>query len=748
MDAYKSIKTEILRVKQELDRLFDTAAQVPDLSEEVFSQWRRSCDAVEEQMSEDVVRVAVVGAIKSGKSTFINALLGADYLRRGAGVMTSIVTRIRGGSGPRATLTFKPWDEINADIEQALVLFPAPLWDREREPFDIRRAADREALGRALAEVGPDLLIRDGRRNENAILLSAYLEGYQRVAELFGAETGVKVLEGEAFAQHQAFVSADAMAVYLQDALLEIAAPLLEDDLELADCQGSDSPNPLHLSMIQDYLLLTHFIVYLISSRTGLRQADIRFLSMIREMGIIGNMIFVVNTDFGEHESRRELEALVERTRRDLAVIKPDPAVFAFSALYNLLRRPDAPRSERDRLRLAQWESDAELVGFCDAQKERFDAVFGHHLAHQRSRLLLGNHLERIAVVAAALRRWVDIHRQMLTRDADGVRELVSGIARHQKKITHLHAMVKTTLDGALQPMRRELKTETDRFFDDRAGGLLGDVLDFIRGYEVSYGTYREQIESAGFNQALYLVYQDFRQALDVYLTETIHPRVVKFVRRCEERMRREMETVVAPFDEMGRDSLQAYERDLGGAEAASGPPGGQALQLPDLEIVRRRAGIRLPAARMTMRYSARIRAEVVAHYGVFSLVRLARRLLRSGEAGGNRDVARALGHSVRRIKREMEKSMRASFLDYRENIKFQYLLKLLDAFSESIRQELAGRFQSYDADLARLSELAAGTHEKRRRIAGTLADMAAGCDAVEARIAVLKGRVAESASE
>ncbi len=747
MDAYKSIKAEILQVKGELDRLFDTAAAVPDLAEAVFARWRRSCDAVEEQMSEDVVRVAVVGAIKSGKSTFINALLGADHLRRGAGVMTSIVTRIRGGRGPRATLTFKPWDEINADIEQALVLFPAPLWDRERESFDIRRAADRKALARALAEAGPELLIRDGRRNENAILLAAYLEGYERVSELFGAETGVRVLEAEVFAQHQEFVSADALAVYLQDALLEIPAPLLEDDLELADCQGSDSPNPLHLSMIQDYLLLTHFIVYLISSRTGLRQADIRFLSMIREMGIIGNMIFVVNTDFGEHESRRELEALVERTRRDLAVIKPEPEVYAFSALYNLLRRPDAQLGERDRLRLAQWEADAELVAFCDAQRERFEAVFGHHLAHQRSRLLLGNHLERIAVVAAALRRWVDIHRQMLTRDADGVRELVSGIARHQKKITHLHVMVKTTLDGALQPVRRELKTETDRFFDDRAGGLLGDVLDFIRGYEVSYGAYREQIASAGFNQTLYLVYQDFRQALDVYLTETIHPRVVKFVRRCEERIRHELEAVVAPFDEMGRDSLQAYERDLGGADPADERPAVQPFRLPELEIVRRRAGIRLPAARMTMRYSARIRAEVVAHYGVFSLLRLARRLLRSRDADGNREVVRALEHSVRRIKREMEKSMRASFLDYRENIKFQYLLKLLDAFAGSIRQELAGRFQSYDADLARLSDLAAGTHESRRRAAEALVGMAAGCDAVEARIAALRGRVSKSAS-
>ncbi len=747
MVDYKSIKDEILQVKRDLDRLFDTVAGVPDLAESVFSQWRRACDAVEEQMSEDVVRVAVVGAIKSGKSTFINALLGADYLRRGAGVMTSIVTRIRGGRGLRARLMFKPWDEVNADIQQALVLFPASLWDRDRDGFDIRRSSDREALGRALATLGTDLLIRNGRRNENAILLSAYLEGYARVAELVGAETFVKVLQAEAFPLHQEFVSSDALAVYLQDVLLEIEAPLLEDDLELTDCQGSDSPNPLHLAMIQDYLLLTHFIVYVISSRTGLRQADIRFLSMIREMGIIGNLIFVINTDFGEHESRQELEALVERTRRELAVIKSDPAVFAFSALYNLLRCQNMPTGSRDRLRVAQWESEAEMVAFSEDERRRFDAVFRHHLAGQRSRLLLGNHLERIAVVASALGQWVGIHQEMLTRDAGGVRELVSGIENHQKKIESLQAMVKTTLDGALQPVRRDLRTETDRFFDDR-GGILGDVLEFIRRYEVSYSAYQEHIASAGFNQALYLVYQDFRQALDVYLTESVNPRVVKFIRQCEDRIRGDLESVVAPFDEMGRDALRSYDHGPLGPNEAAGDAAGRPFQLPEVDVVRRRAGLELPAARMAMRYSARIRAEVVAHYGVFSVVRLVRKIFRSKSTHENREVVQALKHSVRRIKREMEKSLRASFLDYRENIKFQYLLKLLDAFSDAICQGLRERFQSYDADLARLSELAAGSHEEKQRISATLQEMATGCRTVASRIEALKNRVSETVSE
>ena len=91
------------------------------------------------QMSEEIVRVAVVGAIKSGKSTFINSLLSRDYLKRGAGVVTSIVTRIRSAKCLKAKLYFKSWDEVNSDIKQAMVLFPSLNRQSETNKFDIKK---------------------------------------------------------------------------------------------------------------------------------------------------------------------------------------------------------------------------------------------------------------------------------------------------------------------------------------------------------------------------------------------------------------------------------------------------------------------------------------------------------------------------------------------------------------------------------------------------------------------------------
>ena len=43
---------------------------------------------------------------------------------------------------------------------------------------------------------------------------------------------------------------------------------------------------------IQDYLISASMIIYIITSRTGLRKADIKFLKIIQDMGLINNIFF------------------------------------------------------------------------------------------------------------------------------------------------------------------------------------------------------------------------------------------------------------------------------------------------------------------------------------------------------------------------------------------------------------------------------------------------------------------------
>lgn len=128
MDSYSQCKAQIEHIARDVRSLFSSARAIPGMEQYRFGEWEKTCEHLPQQLAQDTIRVAIVGPIKSGKSTFLNSIFNGDYVKRGAGVITSIVTRVRRGDRLRAKLFFKSIDEVNADMRQALVLFPSSEW--------------------------------------------------------------------------------------------------------------------------------------------------------------------------------------------------------------------------------------------------------------------------------------------------------------------------------------------------------------------------------------------------------------------------------------------------------------------------------------------------------------------------------------------------------------------------------------------------------------------------------------------
>ncbi|MGA8181692.1 MAG: dynamin family protein, partial [Desulfobacterales bacterium] len=504
-NTYNSLKGELLKVSKDISDLFSNAKSIPGMSDHPFHTWEKTNAGVNRQLLEETIRVAVVGPIKSGKSTFINSLFKGEYLKRGAGVITSIVTRVRNGNKLRARLLFKSWDEINSDIARSLVLFPTLERRTENDAFDLRHQKERMDLQKALDSQSLDHLIANGVRNTDSILLASYLKGFEKVKTMLSAEGNTKEYEDDEFTEHWNFVGDDSMSVYLKAIQLEIDSGDIESNIEIADCQGSDSPNPLHLAMIQDYLLLTNLIIYVISSRTGIREADIKFLSIINKMGIMDNVLFVVNCDFSEHESMGDLQALIESIREDLVMVKSSPEIYSISALYNLFKTPSLQLSQKDRMRLAQWEKETELVSFSDVETERFKISFYDKLSRGSYALLLKNHLERLNVILSGIRHWVFVNQKILTKDADSADEIMTHIEKHRLRMNQIKSVIKSTLDGSMQQINQALRKDIDRYFDARSGNIIRDVVEFIKNYTIPYPKYEEQIKTSGFSNTLYL---------------------------------------------------------------------------------------------------------------------------------------------------------------------------------------------------------------------------------------------------
>ena len=742
MPVYETLKDQLARISADTALLLDDAERLTELPDEGLARWRTTCRTISEQTAEETMRVAVVGAIKSGKSTFVNTLFGGDYLKRGAGVVTSIVTRVRTGQRLRANLYLKNWDEVNRDIEGASVLLPANHRQRDEGPFDIRREKDRRALERALDGLKADQLITNDTRSAGSVLMASYLQGYQRGQQLVEADHATVVFENDRFPLHRDFVGDDAMAVYLKDVLLEIDAPGLGKGVEIADCQGSDSPNPLHLAMIQDYLMMAHLTVYVVSSRTGLRQADIRFLSMIRKMGILDTVVFVVNCDLSEHESLQNLSEGIEKIKADLGLISPDPQMFTFSALFSLMSQTESDLPPRERERFAHWSRETDMVAYAMAERDRFQQFLERKINRERNSLLLKNHLERLEIVLDGLISWIGFNHDLLTRDAGGARDLADRAHGQRQQLDRMKLTVKNTLDGSVNQIKQELKTAIDRFLDPHGDGVVDGVVRFIRSYQVEVQHYDESLKNAGFANTLYRVFQEFKQAVDVHMAETVNPQVIRFVKDLEKRLMGYLDEIAGPYGAMIDEALVQYANAVDDEtmfQKRESPP----ISIgPELETIRKMAGLSLPPAAATMRYSAQIKTEAVMQFGFYKIVNLVRKAMKKSADKAHHEQYLALRSGVKRMKRETERSILFHLKDYKENIKFQYMLKLADAAAAALYRQMLERFQHHGADLSRLVELIREQRLDKETLSASLERMKDASRSLQEKIGHLKSEL------
>lgn len=721
MDSFDTAKQALVEAGRDLDALFETAVTLPGVSTNPFESWRQTLDAMKAQMAEGVLRVAVVGSIKSGKSTFVNSFFGGDYVKRGAGVVTCIVTRIRHGQDLAATLYLKTWDEVNAEIEQAMVLFPSFDWRGADGKIDIRRQTDREKLGHALELLGDEQLITQGTINMNAVLISSYLQGFDRIKDLMDAPSASKEFGAGEFASHKDFVGHEPLAVYLKDVCLSLPAGQgVEDQVEVADCQGSDSPNPLHLAMIEDYLLKTHFIIYVISSRTGVRQADIRFLSLIKKMGLASNIYFVINCDFSEHESVADLRSLLERITGEIALLRPDPEVFCFSSLFNLFSGIKDELNDKDLARLNQWELDSDMRSFSDYESKRFLDILDKRLTHDRMALLLKSHVDRTSMMASGVGDWINITRDFVSQDAGRAEELVRQMAVEKEGVDRIRAMVKNTLDGALRQARQEVGQDVDRFFDPNMGPAVTDLWEFINQYQAP----QPETSPGSFTNAVYSVFSDLKRAVDRHMAEQLNPAVARFVKDEEAKIGRMVNDIARPYGTMVDGALSRYEKTLGEMGIVLADQKMSAPDQLDVSRVRRLAGLQVPGLTAAMRYSARVRTEAIMRKSAYSAGSFLKRIFNKESKPLDRNDSKAIAHALARMKEETRKSLEEHFMDFRENLKFQYMFKLLDLSAVTLQEDLSDRLKIFVEGMDQSAGLVNETQASKEQAREILASM------------------------
>jgi hypothetical protein len=675
---------------QEIAQLQDLAREWARLFPQAAAQgehWLKVLSQVQAHVAEDLCRLAVVGAVKSGKSTMINALVGQDILKRGAGILTAMITRVQPGPEPRAVLQFKEWTEINGEVQRALGLLPSTKLAERAAPLDLKQAADRELLTQVLADMENAEIWVQGSLDQNYLLLRSYLQGFEQVQTL-APESGVLTLAGPDLARHRDLVTHEATAVYLKDVLLTIPFPWPAAGVELGDCQGSDSPIPQHLAQVLAYLLKCDLVLYVISSRVGLRQADFQFLAELKRMGLSSHMVCLLNLDLGEHGSLAEVQAIRDRVLQELSGWIPEPHLYAFSALKLLLDRRRQRGEEldpREAAVLQVWATNPESSSFADQEASRFEQDLLQAVTYLRERRLAGGSLAQVRMVARGLRERFELTSDLLSKDVSTIHELETRLDARRQPLKATMASLEQTMEGAANRLKKALRSRVDTLLDHHSGQVGVAVKGFIEKFEPDWESLAPQDSQVPFRTALYQLFQEFAKALTRFVTGEVNISLVEFIRGQEEWLQQELTQLWEPLFVALQEALALYYREIADLGLPASPPDLKPASIP------RPQGLEVPLLDINIAPDWRFAREVWVRSGMGYIGRLwDKLLLRLGlgaEANPHRQLLRDLTRALDALKDWLQEESKLQMLDYREGLKFRYFFPLVD---EWLRQQEA----------------------------------------------------------
>jgi len=161
-----------------------------------------------------------------------------------------------------------------------------------------------------------------------------------------------------------------------------------------------------------------------------------------------------------------------------------------------------------------------------------------------------------------------------------------------------------------------------------------------------------------------------------------------------------------------------------------------------DLEDVKKVAGLKLPTAATSMRYSAKVRTEAVVRLGIYSVLKFFKKAFKKPLQNEKEEQMLALSAGVKRMKAETEKAVLFHFKNYRENFKFQYAFKLVDFAASHLHRTLLERLRAYDTDLTELTRVMETRGDEREQLIALLDKTSAELQKIEHDLEKVRGRM------
>ncbi|MAH61879.1 MAG: hypothetical protein CMN54_00215 [SAR324 cluster bacterium] len=684
--------------------LAETRSQLEKLAELLqwkdapqLRHWQEALQHAEDRLQQAKVRIAVLGAVKSGKSTLLNAVLGADRLRRGAGILTSIVTRIQLGKISRAHLRFKSKSLLDRQFQAALAFLQSS--DSSLPSCKLDQASERQSLLHWLDEQPAEE--DTSHFSEERAFLRACLVGYSEAIGYLNNSTQVRTWSGEESCHHQAWVEQDSRAVFLEDLLLEEPGWTWQGT-EIADCQGIDSPNPLHLVQVQEYASRSNLLIYVISSRIGIRQADIHLLRNLYQLGLADQIIFVINLDLNEHEEQADVDRITEHILRDLRRCGwQQPHYFMFSALHLLLQRK-LELTTREQKQLEFWQDHPVSQMSANAWKT-FQEELHMRLAHQQSQTLLAGEWRHCQRLHRQVSEFVERLQITLSAETLDWEEWQSELQHRQRYLNYHEQNLRYTLKGGEQQWKQHIDYGVRALFE-RQGGKVWSSLDrFLRQLEL---TQPKDNFSPNIQSMLWV--QEAREKLLRWVVDEINVSLLPEIARLCSEITMLINQAVEPFFEV-LDELQHREYKLQSKlqnDLVSSSENPKVYwQFPEIEPI---------SFTTTMAFQTPEQLRSWLLYGQSWFRTLWRK-----ERNPQMDFHQ---QSQRELERQLRENLDFDVLNYRENLKYRYLWSGTEQLLETILVCWQEAARGCQADLGSLLEQLEKLRSERKQLIPLLA--------------------------